>query len=184
MAPPIRFVGKRERPNRQLPDPTRTLDRIVQDASIAVFDLDVGPDLAVLDSWGEGKDPNTVHTVRIAYRWLEGEPMRAHVTSMRHDRVPTGPFATAFVERQLRRMIAELGPSPDVLRSLTARPGYDVEIAGETRFVDVLSSERPDGRVDVAQFVIDNTAVELMVASLGSSNSRLGEVFPLLRRLN
>ena len=184
MARRVRFVGKRDRPDREPPDLERRFESIVQEAAIAVFGLDVGPDVAVLDSWGEEREPDTVHTVQIGYRWLSGERMKALVTSTRRDRVPTGPFAPAFVERQLTRMIAELGPVPPGLSLLTARPGYEVEIAGETRFVEALGSERPDGRVDIARFVIDNTAVELTLASLGSSGSRLGEALPLLRRLN
>ena len=110
--------------------------------------------------------------------------MKALVTSTSLDRVPIGPFATAVVERRLTIMIAELGPAPIGPIRLSARPGDNVEIAGEARFVDLLSSERPGERYDVARFVIDNTAVELALACLGNSDSRLGEVFPLLRRLN
>ncbi len=184
MARRVRFVGKRERLNRQPPGPARTLESILQEATIAVFGLDVGPDVAVLDSHGDGRGGGAVHTVRVGYRWLQGEPMKALVTSTTLDRVPSGPFATAVVERALTFMVAEIGPAPTGPIRLSARPGDKVEIAGEARFVDLLSSERPGERYDVARFVIDNTAVELALASWGNSDSRLGEVFPLLRRLN
>ena len=185
MARPVRFVGNRDRLNRQPPGPERTLESIVQEAAIAAFGLDVGPDVAVLDSWGHGRGQDgTVHTVRVGYRWLQGEPMKTLVTSRSFDHIPIGPFATPFVERELTSMIAGLGPAPTGPIHLSARPGDNVEIAGEARFVDLLSSERPGERYDVARFVIDNTAVELALACLGNSDSRLGEVFPLLRRLN
>ena len=180
----IRFIGKRERPNRPPPAPARTLESIVQEATFATFGLDVEPDLAVLDSYGDGRGGGTVNTVRVGYRWLHGEPMKALVTSTTRDCVPAGPFATAVVERALTFMVAELGPAPTRAIRLSARPGENVEIAGEARSVDLLSSEGPGERYDVARFVIDNTAVEVALACLGNSGSRLGEVFPLLRRLN
>lgn len=149
-----------------------------------VFDLDVGSDVAVLDSWGEGRGRGPVHTVRVKYRWLEGEPMKALVTSRTLESVPSGSLATPLVERDLAVMIAELGLGPAGPIGLSPQPGENVEMAGEARFMELLSSERPGERYDVARFVIDSTAVEVALACLGNSGSRLGEVFPLLRRLN
>ncbi len=81
-------------------------------------------------------------------------------------------------------MIVELGPGPAGPIGLSPQPGYNVEIEGKTRFVELLSNERPGERYDVARFVIDSTAVEVALACLGNSGSRLGEALPLLRRLN
>lgn len=151
---------------------------------MVAFGLDVGPGLAVLDSWGEGKGRGPVHTVRVKYRWLEGEPMKALVTSRTLESVPSGPLATPLVERDLAVMIVELGPGPAGPIGLSPQPGENVEMAGEARFVELLSNERPGERYDVARFVIDSTAVEVALACLGNSGSRLGEALPLLRRLN